>query len=525
MANDLIVNVTADETRVAFLENGVVSELLIERVSEVGIVGNIYKGKVQRVLPGMNAAFVEVGVDKATFLYATDFSEEIKEVEDDEEEDLDDPTDSDKEESSENEPSEDSEDEEDRPELRRSYRWAGRQGIHKLLKAGQEILVQVTRDSISTKGARVTSHISLPGRYLVYMPTWGKLGVSKKVGSFEERRRLRQILRKLRPAQGGFIVRTAAEGVSEEQLQQDVNYLTRRWQDILRRKESAPAPSLIQTELDVVHRALRDLYGAKIDRVVIDDPEEYERVREFTENFMPELAEAIELYPDVEPIFDRYGIESEINRALGKKIWLKSGGYLIIEQTEALTTIDVNTGRFTGKKNLEETILKTNLEAVDEIAYQLKLRNLGGIVILDLIDMERRSSRDKVQNALADALKTDRARTTITKISELGLIEMTRKRSRESLTRTLCESCPYCEGKSYVKSALTMVYEIFRELKREAPFLADKKVYLSVHPQVFNLLHHEERKNLEKIEKKLGKKIEIKSQENTHLEQFHISLE
>ncbi len=522
MANDLIVNVTADETRVAFLENGVLSELLIERSAEVGIVGNIYKGKVQRVLPGMNAAFVEIGVNKAAFLYATDFSEEIKDVEEDEDDSF---------EASdpgivpgESEDLAESEESEEKPELRRSYRWAGRQGIHKLLKANQEILVQVTRDSISTKGARITSHISLPGRYLVYMPTWGKLGVSKKVGSYEERRRLRQILRKLRPAQGGFIVRTAAEGVSEEQLAQDVNYLTRRWQDILRRKENAPAPSLIQTELDVVHRALRDLYGAKIDRVILDDPEEYERLRDFTQNFMPELADAIELYPDAEPIFDRYGIESEINRALGKKIWLKSGGYLIIEQTEALTTIDVNTGRFTGKKNLEETILKTNLEAVDEIAYQLKLRNLGGIVILDLIDMERRSSRDKVQNALAEALKTDRARTTITKISELGLIEMTRKRSRESLTRTLCESCPYCEGKSYVKSARTMVYEIFRELRREAAFLADRKVFLNVHQEVFNLLHGEERENLEKMEKKLGKKIEVKAQENTHLEQFHISL-
>jgi ribonuclease G len=421
MSNELIVNVTSGETRVAFLESGVLSELFIERAQEIGIVGNIYKGKVQRVLPGMNAAFVEIGQDKAAFLYVTDFSQEFKDVEEDDENDRPEKQNekkpppeeeapprpegegSEAESEAENDEEVSIEDtgsfvetEEGVEEIRTSYRWAGRRPIQHLLKPNEEILVQVTRDPISTKGARITSHISIPGRFVVYMPTWGKLGISKRVESYEERNRLRQILRKVRPAQGGFIVRTASEGVSEEQLSQDVKFLSGLWQDVLRRKETSPAPSLIQPELDVALRALRDLYGAKIDRIIVDDPEELEKIKAFVEQLMPEMAQAVEFYDDPEPIFDHFGIEAELNRSLGKKVWLKSGGYLVVDQTEALTTIDVNTGRFTGRKNLEETILQKNLEAVQEIAYQLKIRNLGGIIILDLIDMERRSNRRRV---------------------------------------------------------------------------------------------------------------------------------
>src|SRR5262245_28365842 len=391
-----------------------------------------------------------------------------------------------------------------------------------LLKPGQEILVQVARGPISTKGARITSHISLPGRFLVYMPTWGRVGVSKRIESFEERSRLRQIIRRHRPSQGGFIVRTAAEGASEEQIVQDITFLSRLWQEILRKKDASRAPALIQPELDVALRALRDLYGAKIDRVIVDDPEEYEKIRTFAENLMPEVLPSLELYGDLEPLFDRFGIESEINRALGRKVWLKSGGYLIIEQTEALSTIDVNTGRFTGKKNLEETILRNNLEAVEEISYQLKIRNMGGIIVLDLIDMERRGNREKVYSALREALKDDRAKTTITKISEIGLIEMTRKRTRERLKGRLSEDCPYCEAKGYVKSGMTVVYEIFRHLRREAQILPDKKIFLHVHPSVFQLLLNVERKGLEVLEKKLGKKVEVVAETNYHIEQFEI---
>ncbi len=526
MANELIVNVTGDETRVAYLENGVLSEIFVERSKEIGIVGNIYKGKVQRVLPGMNASFVEIGHDKAAFLYVTDFSEEIRDVEEDDE----------SEEISLSEPLEDLSEQElavaenaegeeaDKPLLKRSYRWGGRAPIQHLLKPGQEILVQVTRAPLGTKGARITSHISLPGRYLVYMPTWGKLGVSKKIESFDERRRLRQILRSIKPEQGGFIVRTAAEGATQEQLEQDVQFLAKLWQDILRKKDEEKAPALVQAELDTVLRTLRDLYGVGIDKVVVDDARAFEKIRNFTNHLMPELGEQVSLYSEAIPIFDRFGIESELNRALGKKVWLKSGGYLIIEQTEALSTIDVNTGRFVGKKSLEETILKNNLEAVAEIAYQLRIRNMGGIIILDFIDMERRSNRNAVYNALVEALKSDRSKTTITKISDLGLIEMTRKRARDSLARVLCDACPYCEGKGYIKSPMTIVYEIFRQIWRESTYFGDKKVVLNVHPKVFALLLNGERVELEAIETKINKRIEVQAKENYHLEQFDLQV-
>lgn len=540
MANELIVNVTGDEVRVAFLEGGVLSEIFVERSRDIGIVGNIYKGKVQRVLPGMNAAFVEIGHDKAAFLYVTDFSQEIKDVEDEDEESeplpplepdeisVSEPLENlSEDEIADVESDEDSNPEEEgaqKPLLKRSYRWGGRAPIQNLLKPGQEILVQVTRAPLSTKGARITSHISIPGRYLVYMPTWGKLGVSKKIESFDERKRLRQILRSLQPEQGGFIVRTAAETATEEQLAHDVQFLVKLWQDILRKKESVKAPALVQPELDSVLRALRDLYGMGIDKVVVDDPRTYERIKSFTDHLMPELAESVTLYKEAVPIFDRYGIESELNRALGKKVWLKSGGYLIIEQTEALISIDVNTGRFVGKKSLEETILKNNMEAVTEIAYQLRVRNLGGILILDFIDMEKRSNRNVVYNALVEALKSDRAKTTITKISDLGLIEMTRKRSRESIAHLLCDSCPYCEGRGFVKSPMTIVYDVFRQIRREAGYFGDKKVVLNVNPKVFALLLNGERAELEALEKQIQKRIEVQSKENYHLEQFELQL-
>lgn len=550
MSNELVVNVTGDESRVAFLENGVLSEVFVERSKDIGIVGNIYKGKVQRVLPGMNAAFVEIGHERAAFLYVTDFSQEIKDVEEEEDDENDlvaplpELTDeipvSEKlenlspdllsfpdEKGPEDFPEDISEEEveeveEGKKPLNRRYRWGGRAPIQHLLKPNQEIMVQVTRAPLGTKGARITSHISIPGRYLVFMPTWNKLGVSKKIGTFEERKRLRQILRNLKPAQGGFIVRTAAEGVSEEQLTQDVNFLVKLWQDILQKSDASKAPALIQPELDVILRATRDLYGMGIDKIIVDERDSFDKVKKFTEHLMPELSGKLMFYSESTPVFDRYGIESELNRALGKKVWLKSGGYLIIEQTEALTTIDVNTGRFVGKKNLEETIHKNNLEAVEEIAYQLRIRNLGGIIILDFIDMEKRGNRNSVYNALIEALKKDRAKTTITKISDLGLIEMTRKRARESLSRILCEACPYCESRGYVKSPMTVVYEIFRQIHREIPYLGDKRVTLGVNPKVFALLLNGERAELEILEKKIGRKIELQSRENYHIEEFNL---
>ncbi len=497
MPKELIVNVTSKEKRVAYLENGVVCEAYYERAKEVGFVGNIYKGKVQRVLPGMQAAFVEIGLDKAAFLYVSDVSEEIKDV--------------------------DASGEDGPPEGKeRRHHWRDRQQIQNLLKPGQEVLVQVARGPISTKGARVTNHISLPGRSLVYLPTWDKIGTSRRIADDTERRRLRDTVRRHRPDDGGFIIRTAAEGLSEEQLQQDIEYLSTTWDEILEKNNQLPPPALVHTELDIVLRLIRDLFSHEIERIVVDDKEEFEKIRRFLERFMPRLAGILEYYRGHEPIFDHYGIESELNRALVSKVWLKSGGYLIIDQTEALTTIDVNTGRFVGRSNLEDTILKTNLEAVDEICYQLRLRNLGGIIILDLIDMERRSSREKVYAVLRDLLQQDRAKTTISRFSELGLIEMTRKRTHESLARVLCEPCHVCEGRGYHKSSLTVCYELFRKIQRKSQDIQEDHLLVKIHPSVYEVLMDEERNGLIELEKKIYKKIELQADELFNPEQYEI---
>lgn len=494
MAKELIVNVTSKEKRVAYLEKNVVSEVYYERAKEVAYVGNIYKGKVQRVLPGMQAAFVEIGMEKAAFLYVSDVNEELGDI--------------------------DSEDGEKEAKPRK--RWRDRQNIQDLLRPGQEVLVQVARGPISTKGARVTSHISLPGRSVVYMPTWDKIGTSRRIGDDIERRRLRDIIRSYRPEEGGFIVRTASEGLSEETIKADIEYLSTTWREIIEKYNRTPAPALIHTELDIVLRLLRDLFSFEIERIVIDDREEFENILAFVKRFMPHLEHTVEFYRGKEPIFDHYGIETEINRALGKKVWLKSGGYLIIDQTEALTTIDVNTGRFVGRSNLEDTILKTNLEAAQEIVYQLRVRNLGGIIILDFIDMERRSSREKVYSAFRDALRKDRAKSTLSRITELGLIEMTRKRTHESLARVLCESCEVCDGRGYTKSRTTVCYEIFRQIQREAQMSDKSTLLVQVHPTVFEVLNDEEREGLIDLEKKIYKKIELESVPSFNPEHFEI---
>ncbi|HCU23684.1 MAG TPA: Rne/Rng family ribonuclease [Deltaproteobacteria bacterium] len=493
MPKELIVNVTSKEKRVAYLENGVVAEIYYERAKEVAYVGNIYKGKVQRVLPGMQAAFVEIGMEKAAFLYVSDVGEELGDI-----------------------------DSEEEKEAKPRRKWRDRQQIQDLLRPGQELLVQVARGPISTKGARVTSHISLPGRAVVYMPTWDKIGTSRRIGDDEERRRLRDIIRRYRPEEGGFILRTAAEGLSEELIKADIEYLASTWQEVLDKTARTPAPNLIHTELDIVLRLLRDLYSFEIERIVIDDREEFENILAFVKRFTPHLEHTVEFYRGKDPIFDHYGIETEINRALGSKVWLKSGGYLIIDQTEALTTIDVNTGRFVGRSNLEDTILKTNLEAVQEIVYQLRIRNLGGIIILDFIDMERRSSREKVYSVLREALRKDRAKTTLSRITELGLIEMTRKRTHESLARVLCEGCQVCDGRGYVKSRTTVVYEIFRQIQREAQNIDEGKILVQVHPSVYDVLNDEERDGLIDLEKKIYKKIEVESVGTFNPEHFEV---
>lgn len=501
MANELIINVTLGETRVARLENGIVTELHIERARDEGIVGNIYKGKVVRVMPGMQAAFVEIGLDRTAFLHAEDVVKDLSSFEEVvDKEGL------------------------EAGEKATSKRNARHERqIENVLKDGNEILVQVEKEPLGTKGARITSHVSLPGRYLVYMPTYHHIGISRRIADRDERNRLKTIISKLGKGKGGFIIRTASTGVSERELASDVEYLTKLWQEIEPKATQEKPPALIHAELDVIARVLRDLFTPDIDKVVVDNKQAYEKVGRFVSRFMPSSKQQIECYDNAEPIFDAFGIEIEITRALGQKVWLKSGGYIIIEQTEALTAIDVNTGRFVGRRNLGDTILKTNLEAVKEIVYQTRLRGIGGIIILDFIDMERAAHRSKVYNTLKDALKDDKARTTITKISELGLVEMTRKRTREDLRRQLTNTCPYCEGKGYLKSPTTLCYEIFREICREASDYKGDQIMVFCNPSVAGLLYDEERAQLEFLEERFGKRIQIKSIADYHLEQFDIA--
>ena len=501
MASELVINATAHETRIALIEKGTIAELYIERTREKGIVGNIYKGRVVRVLPGMQAAFVDIGLEKAAFLYVADVFDAIEEYES--------LMDGGKKEDHHNDDGS-------------NHEFKVLHPIEDLLQEGQELLVQVSKEPLGTKGARITSHISLPGRHVVYMPTVDHVGISRRIEDEEERERLREIVDRVRQPGCGFIVRTASEGKSEDDLRADMQYLAKVWAAIVSAKEKVTAPSLIHADLDVVQKVVRDIVTDDVNRIVIDSKPDHDRIVQFISTFMPKMKSSIELYDEEEPIFDQYGLEVEISRALGRKVWLKSGGYIIIEQTEALTAIDVNTGRFVGKHNLEDTILKTNLEAVKEIAYQLRLRNLGGIIIIDFIDMEKEVNREKVYAALEDALKCDKSKTNILKISELGLVEMTRKRVRESIGRMMCEPCPYCEGRGYVKSKTTICHEIFRELRREMLDIRGTKVLLSVHPQVADLLYDEERRGLEELEKKFKKRVTVRAKPGFHQEQFEV---
>lgn len=499
MTKELVVNTTAHETRVALLESGHIAELYIERNRERGIVGNIYKGRVIRVLPGMQAAFVDIGLEKAGFLYVADVLSEMEAVEQFIEG------------AQARKPQENGSDEGE------AY-----PPIEELLQEGQEILVQVAKEPIGTKGARITAHISLPGRHLVYMPTVDHVGISRRIEEEEEKNRLRRLVEAIRPEGTGFIVRTAAEGKSEPDLRADMDVLVALWREITGRRERSGAPCLIHSDLDVTSKVLRDILTEDVRRIVVDSPREHQKIVNFIATVMPTMAIPVELYSDHEPIFDAFGLEVEIARALGRKVWLKSGGYIIIEQTEALTAVDVNTGRFVGKHNLEDTILKTNLEAVKEVAFQLRLRNIGGLIIIDFIDMEKEAHREKVHSALEEALKLDKAKTNILKISELGLVEMTRKRVRESIGRTLCEPCPYCEGKGSIKSRTTMAYEVFRELHRELKGLPGYRVTLLVHPDVAALLSDEERHGIEELENRYQKQIAINARPGFHQEQFEI---
>ncbi|MEK6656889.1 MAG: Rne/Rng family ribonuclease [Nitrospirota bacterium] len=506
MALEIIINATGEETRVAFLEAGEITELYIDRKRDRGIAGNIYKGKVIRVLPGMQAAFVDIGLEKAAFLYVSEVSANIEEYAKMMEDETDEAR---------------IEFESDTVEAVKAKK-ASAVLIEDLLQEGQEIMVQVIKEPIGTKGPRVTTYITLPGRYLVYMPTIEHIGISRRIEEEAERKRLRELINRLKKPGAGYIIRTVSEGVSNEEFKADIEFLELLWQNIQQKRDKLSAPSLLHTDLDIVFRVVRDLFTPKVDKLVVDSKQEYMQVKEFIDSFLPMLSSRVELYEKDEPIFDAYEVEIEISRALGRKVWLKSGGYIVIDHTEALTAIDVNTGRYVGKRNPEETILKTNLEAVKEIAYQLRLRNIGGIIIIDFIDMLKEKNRKKVFNVLQEALANDKARTNILQISELGLVEMSRKRTREDLLRALCEPCSYCEGRSYLKSPTTICYEIFREIRRSAASSSSSKIMVTVNSSVANLLYDEERQGIDELENRYKKKIIIKADPNLHLEQYDI---
>jgi ribonuclease G len=396
--------------------------------------------------------------------------------------------------------------------------------ITDVVKEGDQVIVQISKEPIGTKGARVTSHVSLPGRYCVFLPTVDHIGISKRIGSTAERARLRKVIDAMKPKTGGIIVRTVAAGLTKKSLKADLGYLMRLWSDVSKRVENAKAPKVLYSELDLVLKTARDVFTDEIDKIVIDDKEQYVKLVRFIEMFLPERVKDIELYEDDEPIFDAYGIEDEITRALSRKVPLPSGGHLIMDQAEALSAIDVNTGRFVGKgsTNLEETALKTNLEAVDEIAYQLRFRNVGGLVVLDLIDMEDRRNREKVYRALDLALRKDKAKTTINRISDLGLIEMTRKRTRESLSRTMHEPCFYCDGTGQIQSRTTIAYEILRQMRRERKSLPGYSIIINAHPAVIDLLQGDEKPSIKEAEALYMRRIKLVPRKEYHIEQFDL---
>ncbi|HBQ18996.1 MAG TPA: Rne/Rng family ribonuclease [Myxococcales bacterium] len=509
MANDtIVISVDVGETRVALIEDGILAELYVERERDRSPVGSIYLGKVTRVLPGMQAAFVDIGLDRAAFLHVEDVipTTDLDRLANKDDDD-------------------NGNDNSNGAAKKKRGRVTRKTPIRDVLKEGQQIVVQVSKGPISTKGARVTSHVSLPGRYVVYMPTIEHVGVSKRIGNDRERRRLREVIDSCKPPSGGLIVRTVAAGLTKGGLKADVGYLVKTWDDILeKQKKLRRAPTSLYAELDIVCRTARDMFTESVRKIIIDDAEEYGRLKKFVEDFMPERAGDVELYEGGDPIMDAFGLEDEIARALSRKVPLPSGGYLIIDQAEALTAIDVNTGRFTGKgKDVEETIFQTNLEAVKEIGYQLRFRNIGGLIVLDFIDMERSSHREKVYRALLKELKKDKSKTTAVRISELGLVEMTRKRTRESLGRTLYEPCFFCDGTGQLMSKTTVCHEILRQIRREKDSLPGFKVVVNAHPAICDMFQREEKKALQRASARYARQIVLQARKDYHLEQFDLT--
>ncbi len=499
MSNEIIINAEPGETRVAVLERSQFTELHIERDKDRSVVGSVVKGRVTRVLPGMQAAFVDIGLEKAAFLYAGDyfangFTEEIGEPGAA-------PT---------------------KPQRR--GRGANRQPprIDTLLKEDQEIVVQIAKQPIGSKGARIISHISIPGRHLVLTPWNRRVGVSRRIGSDRERRRLREIVEGLRPKDLGFIIRTAGDGVREADLAADIRYLSSIWKNIAVRNEGSRAPAVLHSEPDLPLRMIRDFSSPETKRIVVDSEASFEAIRSFMDSYVADPKPRIEHYEGREPVFDAFNLEAQIDANLGRKVFLKSGGSLVLDHGEALTMIDVNTGRYVGKRDLEETVFKTNLEAVKEVVHQLRFRNIGGLIIIDLIDMESADHREKVYRALQEALRSDKARTNIFKISELGLIEMTRKRTRENLVQTLCEPCEYCEGRGYVLSRKSVAFRVVREIRKDLPRFCGRRIALTVATQVAEELLRSSPSILGQLGSDLGREVEVRARPGLHQEQFEV---
>ncbi|MEA3292257.1 MAG: ribonuclease G [Pseudomonadota bacterium] len=500
MNEEILVNVTPQETRAAVVENGMLQEVHIERVRGRGIVGNIYKGKVVRVLPGMQAAFVEIGLARTAFLHVRDLISRslngngngkgggVSGVENSE------------------------------PEI---------PPIDRLLRNGQELLVQVVKDPISTKGARLTTQITIPSRNLVYLPENENIGISQRIQDGDVREFLNSVVETLcknLSARGGFIIRTAAESAQADELRTDMDFLCRAWGRVERRNAEFGAPALIHEDLPLALRVIRDLVWENVEKVRIDSRESYAKARQFAQELVPEAAEKIEHYPGERPIFDLYSVEDEIQKALEKKVMLKSGGHLVIDQTEAMTTIDVNTGGYVGRRNLEETIFKTNLEAAQALARQIRLRNIGGIIIVDFIDMEVEEHRRQVQRALERELERDTTRTQLPEMSPLGLVEITRKRTRESLERLLTGPCPSCGGRGVQKTPETVCYEIFREIMREARQFEAKEYMVVASPVVVDMLLDEESTGFADLQEFIGRPIRLQVEATNRQEDYDVVL-
>jgi ribonuclease G len=504
MTTEILINSRRYEVRIALVENGNLTEFHLQRPTEKGLMGNIYLGRVVRVLPGMQAAFVDIGLERTGFLYVDDIyvpPAQVKRLQE---------------------------------AAQHSQATAGSgyvqsdkpavQGlrIEDLLSEGQEVMAQISKDPIGTKGARLTCQITLPGRNLVFIPQTDHIGISRKIEEEQTRNDLRLLIDELRPDDSGFIVRTVAEHASREDMEADMQFLMLLWDEIRGRASTGKIPSLIYEDLDITLRSVRDLFTSDVDYLIIDDEKSYDTLMNFVNTFTPKLKNKISLYRGELPLFEAYGIDVEISKALEKKVWLRSGGYIIIENTEALTVIDVNTGRFVGKSDLNDTIFKTNMEAAKEIAYQLRLRNIGGIIIIDFIDMEDELHRDELFNTFKDAVKKDKSRINILKLSEFGLVQMTRKRHSENLNQMMCEPCHYCAGEGVLKSRRTICYELFRKISRNSHRSDGAAVTIRVNPRIADMLLKEEESTVNQLEKDINKRLIVAPAKDLHIEKYEI---